>query len=152
MFDWILQHLLIIFPYWIWPLFIGAGATVWFFSNILNKVSFIVSYAAFVRPVSIVVTVFGIFMWGGAGVTQIYQKQISTLEEELLVNQQRSADANKLLAQEQKNKNLIIAQAKIINDNKIQLAKQQIDAECKSDTAVIQILNDAAKNPLGVTK
>jgi hypothetical protein len=152
MFSWILEQVLGNLPSWIWPACAGAGVAVYFMAHILGNFPNFKPYAIFIKPVSAVVVLLSVFMFGGAGVTDILQAQIKAQEAKIAVAEQQSADANAAV------KTKIVTQTKVIHDTRVVIQQsiqhdaQQIDADCKLDPIAVKDLNAAAKNPLGASK
>ena len=73
MFSWIIELILGGLPSWIWPAIAGGGFVVYSLSAVLGTFPAFKPYAMFIKPLGAVICVGGIFMFGGAGVTAIYQ-------------------------------------------------------------------------------
>jgi len=150
--SWMMNLILGQIPVWIWPALSGGGVAVYLLSGILSHLPQFTPWHYVLRPLSIVAVLFGVFMYGGAGVTEILQAQIKEQEARIAVAEQKSNDANVQIQTK------IVTQTKVIHDTKVVVQKElvadasKIDAECKVDPAAIKDLNDAAKNPLGASK
>jgi hypothetical protein len=86
-------------------------------------------------------------MFGGAGVTAIWQAQIAEQQAKIDAAVVASKSANDKLTQVRKQKNRVIVQRQVVIHERIKTVEKRIDAECKVDPAAIQILNDSATNP-----
>ena len=148
MFAWILQLILGNVPSWAWPALAGAGFAIYLLSGILSHIPQFKPYAMFIKPVAGVTIVFGIFMYGGSGITAIYQDQIKEMEAKVAIAEQKSNDANNLLAANTTNKNKVIHDVQIVYKDRIKQVTKIIDADCKVDPQANKILNDAATNPV----
>jgi len=101
----------------------------------------------FIRPICILVTVLGIFMYGGAGVVAIYQAQILAKENEIKVAQQASDDANIALGIVMSGQKTIVIQNKTEISKRIKKVQQQIDKDCSIiDAEAWELYNDAVYN------
>ena len=80
------------------------------------------------------------------------QAQIKAQEAKIAVAEQKSSDANALLAQKSSQHTKIIHDVQVVYKERIKEVEKKIDADCKVDPEAISILNGAAKNPLGVKK
>jgi len=152
MFNWLLEQALGFLPVWIWPATAGAGTVVYFFSHILATFPNFKPYTAFIKPVAFITILVGVFMYGGAGVTEILQAQIKEQEAKIAVAQQASSDANTAVQTKIVTHTKVIHDTQVVYQEKIKEVEKKIDADCKVDPEAITILNGAAKNPLGATK
>ena len=88
-------------------------------------------------------------MWGGAGVTAMYEEKIRDIKEKIALAAEQSKEANAKIETK------IVVKKQVIHDTKVVIQKElvesaaKIDAECKLDPSVPVILNKAAKNPVG---
>ena len=76
MFEFIIQHILANLPIWFWPAIACAGLLVYLLAGILTQFRSLKIYGWLIKPIGLVVFVLGVFMFGGAGVTAIWQEQI----------------------------------------------------------------------------
>jgi len=152
MFSWLIEHILSNLPSWLWPVVAGAGATTYFLARIVDTFPTIKPYAFFVKPVSFAVMLVGVFMYGGAGITAIYQAQINEMQAKMAAAQTASTDANGNLHTKIVTKTKVIHDVQVVIKERIKEVEKKIDADCKLDPEATKILNDAAKNPLGATK
>ena len=131
MFSWLINESLGHLPLWLWPALAGGGLTIFFLAGILTHIPSTKPYAMFIKPVSFITFVFGVFMYGGAGVTAIYQAQILEMENKIKVAEQASQDANSKLAQAMANQEHLVRGRAYGVDKDIKANKAAIDAECK---------------------
>lgn len=152
MFTWMIDLILGGLPGWIWPVIAGGGFAVYSLASVIGHFPTFKPYALFIKPVGIIACVGGIFMWGGAGVTAIYQAQIEEMKHKVELAEEKSKSANDLLAEKSKQKAKIVHDVTVVYKERIKEVEKRIDADCKIDAEVPKILNDAARNPLKVTK
>jgi hypothetical protein len=152
MFSWLIEQILGNLPTWLWPATAGAGAAVYFLAHLLANFPNFKPYAFFIKPVSFAVIIFSVFMYGGAGVTEILQAQLKEQEAKIAVAQQASSDANTAVQTKIVTHTKVIHDTQVVFQEKIKEVEKKIDADCKIDPEAITILNGAAKNPLGATK
>jgi hypothetical protein len=152
MFHWLIEQFLGTIPTWIWPAISGAGAGTFFLMGILAHFPNIKPYEIIVKPIAAAVCVIGVFMFGGSGVTSIYQEDIKDMQNKLALAQQASDNATGQVQTK------VVTLTKVIHDTKVVIQQQivsnsaKIDAECKVDPAAIKDLNAASVNPNGATK
>jgi hypothetical protein len=127
-------------------LFTGIGLFV--ISLILNFIPTIRDYRELVRIIGMLLIIGGVYSYGG------YETEMSwraKMEQAKTVVEQKQLDAKRATVRIQK---VYITRQKIVHDTKIVIqerireVEKRIDAECKIDPAVIEIHNQAARNPL----
>jgi len=147
MFGFIIQHILSHLPVWFWPSVAGSGLLVYFLSGFLTRFPGLKIYKWLFKPLGLVIFVFGIFMFGGAGVTAIWQEQIKEAQSKVDAAVVASKSANTKLDQVRKQKNKVIVQRQVVIHERIVQDAAKMDATCKVDPVAIKDLNDAAINP-----
>ena len=105
----------------------------------------------FVRPLAALGVVLGIFLYGGAGVNDIYQKQIAELKQQVAIAEEKSKTVNTVVENHYVHDHDVIEHTKTVYRDQIKLVEKQID-KCPLDPIVSQIHNRAATNPLGDKK
>jgi hypothetical protein len=152
MFTWLIEQILNDLPVWLWPAVAGAGAVVYLLSGLLTTFPAFKLYTKLIKPVSAIVVLLAVFMYGGAGVTALYQARVDQVKKEVEVAKQASADANKQLVNVRKIKQKVIHDRQVVIHERIREVEKKIDTQCKVDPAAIDILNTAAKDPLAKNK
>lgn len=147
MFDFIIQHILANLPIWFWPAVAGAGLAVYLLAGFLTKLPTLKLYGWVFKPLGILVFILGIFMFGGAGVTAIWQEQVKQAQAKVDAAVVASKAANDKLDKVRKQKNQVIVQRQVVIHERIVKDAAKIDATCKVDPLAIKDLNDAATNP-----
>lgn len=152
MFEFFVNHFLGNLPVWLWPAIAGAGFGAWILSGILSHFPQFKPWMMIAKPVSVLICIFGIFMYGGAGVTAIYQQALEEAQQRVAVAEQASKDATGAVQTK------VVTQVKVIHDQQIvykdRIIKDaaKMDAECTVDPVAIKDLNDSAVNPIKATK
>ena len=147
MFEFIIQHILAHLPVWFWPAMAGTGVLVYFLAGLLTHFPGLKIYSWLFRSLGILVFVLGIFMFGSAGVTAIWQAQIEAAQARVDAAVVASKSANNRLAQVRKQKNQVIIKRQVVIQERIVKDAAKIDATCRVDPLAIKDLNDAAANP-----
>jgi len=147
MFSWIIGLILGDLPSWIWPALAGGGFAIYFFAGVIAHFPEFKPYTIFIRPLGGLICVAGIFLYGGAGVTAVYQAQVDAMKQRIAVAEEKSNSANALLNQKVETKTKVIHDVQIVYKEKIKEVTKTIDKDCKFDDVAKQIINDAAKNP-----
>ena len=152
MFSWLIQEILGALPSWIWPALASVGVVVNLLSGVLAHLPQFKPWHTFIKPVSWLAIIFGIFMYGGAGVAAIYQAEIKDMENKVAVAQEKSNSVNTVVQTKIQQTTKVIHDTQVIYQDRIKEVTKEIDKDCKFDAAASKILNDAAVNPEKVTK
>jgi hypothetical protein len=127
----------------------GGGYGAWIVTGILAHFPNVKPWTMVIKPICIAITILGIFMYGAAGVTAIYQAQILQMENDIKVAQQASTDVDTAVTVKIKSQTKVIHDTRIVYQERIQEIAKKIDADCKLDPDAVSTINSAAKNPLG---
>jgi hypothetical protein len=152
MFSWLVEQMLGNIPTWTWPALAGGAFVINLLSGILSHLPQFKPYHYFIKPVSWVGILVGVFMYGGAGVTEIYKAQVKELKVKIAVAEQASTDANTAIKTKIVTKLQVIHDKQVVYQDRIKEVTKEIDADCKFDKDANKILNDAATNPIKSTK
>jgi hypothetical protein len=152
MFSWLIQEVLGNLPSWLWPALAGGSFVINLLSGILSHLPQFKPWHAFIKPVSWIGILVGVFMYGGAGVTAIYQEELKDAQHKVELAEEKSNSANDLLAQKTQIKTKVIHDVQVVYKDRIKEVTKTIDADCKFDSEASKILNDAAVNPIKATK
>jgi hypothetical protein len=144
MLTWIIEHLLLAFPAWFWFVFATVGAVVYFFSDVAYMLVPLVPYTKFVKATGGVMILIGVYLYGGAKVTDAWQQQVTEMQHKVATAEQASADANAQIQTLAQTKVKIIHDRQIIVQKKIIKDSEKMDASCVIDPVVIEDLNLAA--------
>jgi len=147
MFEFIIQHILNTLPVWFWPAVAGAGVLLYALAGVLTRFPGLKVYGWLIKPVGLVIFVVGVFMFGGAGVTAIWQEQVRQAQARVDAAVVASKAANDKLTQVRRQKNQVIVQRQVVIHERIVKDAAKMDATCRVDPVAIQDLNDAAINP-----
>jgi hypothetical protein len=152
MFGWLINQALGNIPLWAWPALAGASFVINLMSGILSHLPQFKLWHSFIKPLSWLGIITGVFMYGGAGVTAIYQEQMKEMQEQVALAEQKSDSANNELRTKIVTKVQIIHDKQVVYQDRIKEITKEIDADCKFDRDASKILNDAAANPLKASK
>ena len=144
MLSWILDMVLSSIPAWAWLAGAVGGIAVFLLSGILSHFPGVGIYAKFIKPVSGLVTLACVFMYGGAGVQAMWESKISAAQEKVAAAEAESTEANKKLDAERKKKQQVITQYVDRVKQEIVVQREVIDAKCEVAPEAIKILNDTA--------
>ena len=144
MLTWIIEHTLLLLPTGFWFAVSVIGATIYFFSGVVSAFGPVVAYAKYVKAVGGIVLLSGVYLTGGASVTESWQQQVKELQHQVAVSQQASTDTNQLVQTVLQQKTKVIRDKQIVVQEKIVTDSVAMDAVCQVDPVVIEDLNLAA--------
>lgn len=137
---------------WIYSTILVIGLIAWLGSALFKYFPFklipvLGQFPFLSKIVGVVLTVLGVYLFGGYAVEMSWRDKVHQLEEAVKLSEAKSADANLKLDAAIKEKN------RAVKDNLSQLQVQirrdaaKIDAECKVPREAVDILNKAAETP-----
>jgi hypothetical protein len=147
-FFWIVGKL----PATFWMILSIAGVACYFASGILGRLPAFKAYTWALKPLSLLVAVFGIYMYGGANIMDHYQKLIKEYEEKIKVAEERSAAVNTVIEERLVTQNKYIKDTQIVYQDRIIEVAKEVNGQCRVNPKIIEILNDASENPLNRIK
>jgi hypothetical protein len=103
-------------------------------------------YSQFLKPLGIVLLVAGVYLKGGEANNDMWLAKIADLEAKIAVTEAKSKDANTKLSTAVKEKNQAIQETKVAIQSRLSRDAVKIDAECRLDSQVVEILNDSARD------
>jgi len=147
MFNLIIKYACGNLPEWIWPALAGGAFVVHFFFRALSALPQVKPYAMFIKPISSIVFVVAIFMYGGAGVSAIYAEALKDEQHKVELAVQASNSANiQLQAALASNEHLINGRAYGVHQT-IESHRTVINADCnKINASAVADYNRAVKN------
>jgi hypothetical protein len=146
MYGFFIDYFLGNIPTWVWPFVAGGGMAVYFLAGFLSNLPQFKPYTLFIKPVAFITFTVGVFMYGGAGVVDLYQARIKEAEQKLAIADQKSTAATAALNANIKERRDDIRQNRDAGRDRIAANAQQLDKECTVSTDAIGIHNDAAQN------
>ena len=148
MFSWLIEVFIFLLPTWVWPCMAVLGVAGYALSGVLANVPQLKGHSLVVKLACAAMIFIGIFMYGGAGVAEIYQARVQELQSKIAVAEQASKDATHEVQTKVVEHTKIIRKTKTEYLNRIQVVEKQLDAECPGLAPdVVDILNKAARNP-----
>lgn len=144
MFFWIIGKI----PATFWLIMAVAGVAFFFAAGILGRLPPFKTYAIFIKPLSAIMTVLGIYMYGGASINDHYQKLIKEYEQKIAIAEEKSAAVNTVIEERIKYQTQVIRDNEIVYQDRIIEVATEVDGQCKLDPRVAEILNGAAIYPI----
>lgn len=100
-----------------------------------------------IQIVSIVLLVGGVYFKGGYDTEASWRAKVKEAEEKVAIAEQQSQKLNEDLKAEQQKKQKVRVEYYNTVKTEIKEVEKQINAECKLDPKVNELVNKAAKNP-----
>ncbi len=145
MLSWMLDIVLSSIPAWAWLAGAVGALAIYLLSGILSHFPAVGIYAKFIKPVSGLITLVCVFMYGGSGVQAMWEAKVAAAQEKVAEAEAESAEANKKLDAERRKKQQVITQYIDRVKEQIVVQREVIDAKCEVGPESIKILNDAAR-------
>ncbi len=147
-FFWIVGKI----PATFWMILSIAGAVLYVLSGVLGRLPTFKTYSWALKPLSILIMFFGVYMYGGASINDHYQKLIKEYEQKIAVAEQQSVAVNTVIEERLVTQNKYIKDTQVVYQDRIIEIAKEVDGQCKVHPDVIKILNDASINPLASFK
>ena len=126
---------------------VGSFLSFFLLHRILNKFPALAPYHLLMQIVSAVLLVAGIYLKGGYGVEMTWRERVKEAEAKVAVVEEQSREINRQLEEERKKKQQVKVEYYNTVKTQIKEVEKQINAECKLDPKVNELLNKAAINP-----
>jgi hypothetical protein len=111
-----------------------------------KNIPFIGQYGLIVKGLGGLLFILGVFFEGGYGVEMSYRARIEEMQAKINEAVAKSDEANSRLASQVKQEVQVIHDTQVVVQERIVKDSEKIDAECKVDPDVIDILNQAARS------
>jgi hypothetical protein len=139
---------------WIYMTILGTGVFLYIGSKLAARWPFrwipiIGQYRIAAEIVGVILTVLGIYLYGGYGTEMAWRDRVAELEAKVAKSEAESKDANVKLDAAIKAKTKTIKEVQVVIKERIKEVEKRIDADCKIDKEAVDILNDSAKNQKG---
>jgi hypothetical protein len=154
MLTWVIEHTLLLLPTWFWFVVSGVGAVLYFFSGFIQAIPFAQAKLAgySIKYIGLALLLGGIYLTGGAGVTELWKAEAEALKAKVAVSEEKSKEANSKLDSALKEKNKVVKEVQVVIKERIKEVETKIDAQCVIAPEAISILNDAARNVKGTVE
>ena len=147
MFSWMIDFVLSSIPSWFWLVGAGSALAVFLLSGVLSHFPAIGIYAKFIKPVSGILTLACVFMYGGAGVQAMWEEKVRVAQEVADRKAKESEEFSKKLDDERKKKQKVRVEYYNTVKTEIKEVEKVINSKCEIDPKVPELLNKAATNP-----
>jgi len=132
---------------WIYICIILAGITGVAAGWLARWIPFYGQYAKILKPLGVLLIVLGVYLKGGYDTEMSWRAKVDEAKAKVEQAEAASADLNKKLEEEKKKKQKVRVEYYNTVKTQIKEVEKIIDAECKLDPKVNEIINKAATNP-----
>jgi hypothetical protein len=133
---------------WVYWLIIALGVTGVFAGWFGKFIPVYGRYVEYLKPIGIVLLVLGVWLRGGYDTEMAWRAKVEEAQAKVAKAEAESQEFNTKLETERKKKAKVRTEYITTVKERIVKETQIIDAECKVAPEAINILNDAAKNPV----
>jgi preprotein translocase subunit SecF len=126
---------------------VGSFLSFFVLHKILNKFPALAPYHLIIQIVSAALLVAGIYFKGGYSVEMAWREKVKEAEAKVAVAEEQSKELNTKLEEERKKKQKVKVEYYNTVKTEIKEVEKVINAECKIDPKVNELINKAATNP-----
>jgi len=126
---------------------VGSFLSFFLLHRILNKFPALAPYHLLIQIVSAVLLVSGIYLKGGYGVEMSWRERVKEAEAKVAIVEEQSRELNKQLEEERKRKQQVKVEYYTTVKTQIKEVEKLINADCRIDPKVNELINKAATNP-----
>lgn len=126
---------------------VGSFLTFFLLHKLLNKFPALSPYHLLMQIVSAVLLVAGIYLKGGYSVEMSWREKVKEAEAKVAVVEEQSNELNKQLEAERQKKQQVKIEYYNTVKTQIKEVEKVINADCRIDPKVNELINKAATNP-----
>lgn len=126
---------------------VGTFLTFFVVNKILRAFPFLSQYITMAQVVSAVLLVAGVYFEGGYSTEMQWRERVREVEAKVAVVEDKSNAINKQLEEERKKKQKVKVEYYNTVKTQIKEVEKQINADCRLDPKVNELVNRAATNP-----
>jgi preprotein translocase subunit SecF len=126
---------------------VGSFLSFFVLHKILNKFPALAPYHLIIQIVSAVLLVAGIYFKGGYSVEMSWREKVKEAEAKVAVAEEQSKELNTKLEEERKKKQKVKVEYYNTVKTEIKEVEKVINADCRIDPKVNELINKAATNP-----
>ena len=127
------------------------GLGLYILSKLVSWVPMITQYKLPAELVGVVLLVIGSYFYGGYGTEKVWRERVAEMESKVKQAEERSQKVTVQIQEKVVYKTKIVKQQEVVYLDRIKEVAAKIDAECKVAPEALEILNNAAQNPVKET-
>lgn len=132
---------------WVYWAIIALGITGLAAGWLGRWIPFYGKYVQFLKPIGIVLLVVGVWLRGGYDTEMAWRAKVDEAQAKVEAARRESEEVNKRLEEEKKKKQKVRVEYYNTVKTEIKEVEKLIDADCRLDPKVNELVNKAAKNP-----
>jgi hypothetical protein len=133
---------------WVFYALFFAGITLIVASWFVTFIPLINKYRFPTQVIGILVFGIGSYLLGGLGVEKVWRERVAELEKKVAEAQEKSVQVNTQIQEKIVYRDRIIKDTQVVVQEKIKEVEKVIDAQCKITDDTVNILNQAAQDPV----
>jgi uncharacterized coiled-coil protein SlyX len=126
---------------------VGTFLSFFVVNKILRAFPFLSQYVTIAQVASAVLLVAGVYLEGGLSAEMQWRERVKEAEAKVAVVEDKSKELNQALETERKKKQKVKVEYYNTVKTQIKEVEKQINADCRLDPTVNELLNKAATNP-----
>jgi hypothetical protein len=144
---WILSFLPDSFLFWVINLILLLGLAGTLSSFFIRFIPFLFPYATPIKITGIILLVLGVWFRGGYDVEMKWREKVKEVEAKVAAAEAKSQEVNTVIEKVYVDRVKVVTETKVVIKKQIVEKEKIIDSVCVVVPEVIQIMNEAAKNP-----
>ena len=136
---------------WIYYIILTLGLGFYVLIKLVSGIPMITQYKLPAELVGVLLLVAGSFLYGGYGTEMIWRERVAEMEKKVKDAEERSQQVTIKIQEKIVYKTKIVKQQEVVYIDRIKEVAAKIDAECKVAPEALDILNNAADNPVKET-
>jgi Zn finger protein HypA/HybF involved in hydrogenase expression len=145
-FGWVIETAILIMPAWAWLAISAAGVVLYYASGLISAFPQFKPYALVIKILGVLAMFGGVFMYGGEGVSAIWQEQIKEMAAKVAEAEAKSGKVNTVIREKVVKEIQIIKETTNANNQAIEARRDSINAECRLSDDAWMLYNQSTKN------
>ena len=117
------------------------------FKFFIKYFPWLIPYRTLLQIISLLLLVAGVYFKGGIGVEMEWRERVRIAEEKVKIAEEKAKQKNVEIQKVYVDRVKVVKEQEVVVQEKIKEVEKIIDAECKINKDVLDIHNEAAKNP-----
>jgi hypothetical protein len=146
MFGWLIENSIVIMPAWAWLVIAVTGFIMYHVGGFISAFPQFKPYALMFKILGVLAMFGGVFMYGGEGVSAIWQEQIIAANARAERAEAESKKVNTVIRKKVVTQIQIVKEKTDANNQAIEVRRDNINAECRLSDDAWMLYNRASKN------
>jgi hypothetical protein len=145
-FGWLIENAIVIMPAWAWLVIAVTGFIMYHVGGFISAFPQFKPYSLMLKIFSVLAMFGGVFMYGGEGVSAIWQEQIIAANARAERAEAESKKVNTVIKEKIVTQIQIVKEKTDANNLDIEARRNSINAECRLSDDAWMLYNRASKN------